>query len=77
MMKLHRSSCIRSVRALPTAIGLAIEGQLSLDDPAFILPDDTPTEPGWQLEAMRIRDLITMTTGTAGSLGFSMSSLIG
>ena len=48
-----------------TAIGLAIgEGQLSLDDPVIsFFPDDTPTEPGWQLEAMRIRDLITMTTG--------------
>ena len=38
--------------------------QLSLDDPVIsFFPDDTPTEPGWQLEAMRIRDLITMTTG--------------
>ena len=48
-----------------TAIGLAIgEGQLSLDDPVIsFFPDDTPTEPGWQLKAMRIRDLITMTTG--------------
>ncbi|HBM77490.1 MAG TPA: serine hydrolase, partial [Verrucomicrobiales bacterium] len=26
-------------------------------------PDDTPADPSWQLKAMRIRDLITMTTG--------------
>ena len=48
-----------------TAIGLAIgEGKLSLDDPVIsFFPDDTPADPSWQLKAMRIRDLITMTTG--------------
>ena len=48
-----------------TAIGLAIgEGLLSLDDPVIsFFPDDTPTNPSWQLKAMRIRDLLTMSTG--------------
>ena len=48
-----------------TAVGLAIEeGQLSLDDPVIsFFPDETPANPSWQLKAMRIRDLITMTTG--------------
>ena len=48
-----------------TAVGLAIEeGHLSLNDPVIsFFPDDTPADPSWQLKAMRIRDLITMTTG--------------
>ena len=48
-----------------TAIGLAIgEGHLSLDDPVVsFFPEEIPDEPSWQLKAMRIRDLITMTTG--------------
>jgi len=48
-----------------TAVGLAIgEGKLSLDDPVIsFFPHDTPADPSWQLKAMRIRDLITMTTG--------------
>lgn len=48
-----------------TAVGLAIEeGQLSLNDPVIsFFPDDTPADPSWQLKAMRIRDLLTMTTG--------------
>ena len=48
-----------------TAIGLAIgEGKLSLDDPVIsFFPEETPDDPGWQLKAMRIRDLITMNTG--------------
>ncbi len=48
-----------------TAMGLAIgEGKLSLDDPVIsFFPEDTPKEPSWQLKAMRIRDLMIMSTG--------------
>jgi len=48
-----------------TAIGLLIaEGKLSLNDKVLaFFPDDAPDEPSWQLQNMRIRDLITMNTG--------------
>ena len=48
-----------------TAIGLAIsEGTLSLDDRVVsFFPDKLPDEPSWELEAMRIRDLLSMSTG--------------
>jgi CubicO group peptidase (beta-lactamase class C family) len=48
-----------------TAIGMAVaEGKLGLDDSVLQhFPADAPTEPTPQLRAMRIRDLLTMTTG--------------
>lgn len=48
-----------------TAIGLAIsEGHLSLDDTIMsFFPDETPEDPSWQLKSMRIRDLLSMSSG--------------
>ncbi len=48
-----------------TAVGLAIEeGLLSLDDPVIsFFPEKLPAEVGYNLENMRIRDLLTMNTG--------------
>lgn len=48
-----------------TGIGLAVaEGLLSLDDPVLkFFPDEAPAEPSANLEAMRVRDLLTMSTG--------------
>ena len=48
-----------------TAVGLAIEeGKLSLDDQVLkFFPEDAPAEPSKNLKAMRVRDLLTMSTG--------------
>jgi CubicO group peptidase (beta-lactamase class C family) len=48
-----------------TAVGLAIgEGKLSVDDPVLkFFPEDAPAEPGQQLKAMRVSDLLRMSTG--------------
>jgi CubicO group peptidase (beta-lactamase class C family) len=48
-----------------TAVGLAAaEGKLSVDDPVLkFFPDDTPAEPSANLKAMRISDLLRMSTG--------------
>ncbi|MDB5292872.1 MAG: penicillin-binding protein beta-lactamase class [Phycisphaerales bacterium] len=48
-----------------TAVGLAIaEGKLSLDDEILkFFPDDAPPEPSNNLKAMRVRDLLSMSTG--------------
>jgi CubicO group peptidase (beta-lactamase class C family) len=48
-----------------TAIGLAVaEGKLSVDDLVLkFFPDDAPKEPSDRLKQMRVRDLLTMTTG--------------
>jgi CubicO group peptidase (beta-lactamase class C family) len=48
-----------------TAVGLAIaDGKLTLDDPVLqFFPEDAPANPGASLKAMRIRDLLTMSTG--------------
>jgi CubicO group peptidase (beta-lactamase class C family) len=50
-----------------TAVGFAIsEELLSLDDRVIdLLPDDVPAEISPNLAAMRVRDLLTMTTGHA------------
>lgn len=49
------------------AVGLAIdEGRLRVDDRVIdLLPDDAPADPGENLQAMRVRDLLTMTAGHA------------
>ena len=48
-----------------TAVGLAIsEGKLSLFDPVVkFFPDDVPTNASDYLKAMKVRDLLTMSTG--------------
>jgi CubicO group peptidase (beta-lactamase class C family) len=48
-----------------TAVGLAVaEGKLSIDDPVLkFFPDEAPSEPTANLKAMRVRDLLTMSTG--------------
>ncbi|SRR5579875_218498 len=48
-----------------TAVGLAIaEGKLSLDDPVLkFFPDAAPEKPSNNLKAMRVHDLLRMSTG--------------
>lgn len=48
-----------------TAVGLAVEeGKLSLDDlVASFFPEDIPEETTWNQTAMRVRDLLSMSTG--------------
>lgn len=50
-----------------TAIGMAVaEGRLSVEDPVLsFFPDETPPRVSKNLAAMRVRDLLTMTTGHA------------
>lgn len=52
-----------------TAVGIAVhEGLLTLDDTVLdLLPDDAPADPGEHLRALRVRDLLTMTTGHSAS----------
>jgi CubicO group peptidase (beta-lactamase class C family) len=48
-----------------TAVGFAAaEGRLSVDDLVLgFFPEDAPADPSANLRAMRVRDLLTMTTG--------------
>jgi CubicO group peptidase (beta-lactamase class C family) len=48
-----------------TAVGLAVaEGELSVDDLVLkFFPEDAPENPSANLKQMRIRDLLTMSTG--------------
>jgi len=48
-----------------TAVGMAVaEGKLSIDDEVLkFFPDDAPDKPSANLKAMRVRDLLTMSTG--------------
>jgi CubicO group peptidase (beta-lactamase class C family) len=48
-----------------TGVGLAIaEGRLSLDDTVLsFFPEDAPASPSENLKAMRVRDLLAMSTG--------------
>jgi CubicO group peptidase (beta-lactamase class C family) len=48
-----------------TAVGLAVaEGKLSIDDPILkFFPEDAPAEPSQHLKMMKVRDLLTMSTG--------------
>ena len=61
-----------------TAVGLAIsEGKLSVDDQVLkFFPEDAPPSPSDNLKAMRIHDLLTMSTGQLPTniQGFSFDS---
>jgi CubicO group peptidase (beta-lactamase class C family) len=48
-----------------TGVGLAVaEGRLSIDDPVLkFFPQEAPHDPSANLRAMRVRDLLTMSTG--------------
>lgn len=48
-----------------TAVGMAVaDGKLSIDDPVLkFFPEDAPAQPSDKLKAMRVRDLLTMSTG--------------
>ncbi len=48
-----------------TAVGLAVaDGKLTVEDPVLkFFPQETPAEPSANLRAMRVRDLLTMSTG--------------
>lgn len=48
-----------------TAVGFAVaEGKLSIDDEVIkFFPEETPANPSNNLKAMRVRDLLTMSTG--------------
>jgi CubicO group peptidase (beta-lactamase class C family) len=48
-----------------TGIGLAVaEGKLTIDDPVLsYFPDEAPADPSPNLKAMRVRDLLSMSTG--------------
>ncbi len=48
-----------------TAVGIAVaEGKFSIDDPVLkFFPEDAPAVPSDKLKAMRVRDLLTMSTG--------------
>ena len=50
-----------------TAVGLAVaEGQLTIDDPVLsFFPEDRPAEVSEHLAAMRVRHLLSMSTGHA------------
>jgi len=50
---------------MSTGVGLAVaEGKLSVDDPVLkFFPEDAPANPSENLKAMRVRDLLTMSTG--------------
>ena len=57
-----------------TAVGLAIaEGKLSLDDQVLkFFPEDAPAEPSRNLRAMRVRDLLRMSTGNQTEAQFGV-----
>lgn len=48
-----------------TAVGFAVaEGKLTVDDPVLgFFPDEAPADPSPHLQALRVRDLLTMSTG--------------
>ena len=48
-----------------TAVGMAVaEGKFSIDDPVLkFFPEDAPENPSDNLKMMRVRDLLTMSTG--------------
>ncbi len=61
-----------------TAVGLAVgEGLLSIDDPVLsFFPEFRPEVVSAHLAAMRVRDLLTMTTGHARGLAESLTGVL-
>lgn len=59
-----------------TAVGLAIaEGKLTLDDPVLkYFPEYAPADPSENLKAMRVRDLLTMSSGQENEIKFSFDT---
>jgi CubicO group peptidase (beta-lactamase class C family) len=59
-----------------TAVGLAVsEGKLSIDDPVLsFFPEDAPAQPSDKLKAMRVRDLLTMTSGHEVEVKFTTNT---
>ena len=56
-------SLSKSFTSTPSGWPIA-EGKLSLDDEVLtFFPDDAPAEPSDNLKAMRVRDLLAMSTG--------------
>lgn len=55
-----------------TAVGLAVaEGKLSIDDRVLqFFPEDSPANPSANLKNMRVRDLLTMSTGHQDELNW-------
>ncbi|EAQ81882.1 serine hydrolase domain-containing protein [Blastopirellula marina] len=55
-----------------TAVGLAVaDGKLSVDDPVLkFFPDLAPENPSENLQAMRVRDLLTMSAGHQDELNW-------
>jgi len=55
-----------------TAVGLAVaEGKLSLDDEVLkFFPEEAPAEPSLNLRAMRVRDLLRMSSGNQTEADF-------
>lgn len=69
-------SVSKSVTA--TAVGIAVAaGLLSVDDRVVdLLPDDAPSDPGENLAAMTVRDLLTMTSGHGtDTMNFTLHNL--
>jgi CubicO group peptidase (beta-lactamase class C family) len=60
-----------------TAVGLAIsEGKLSIDDEVLkFFPQDAPADPSANLKAMRVRDLLCMSTGHQAETPLSPSDI--
>ncbi len=59
-----------------TAVGLAVaEGKLSVDDLVLkFFPESAPAEPAEKLKAMRVRDLLTMTSGHETEVKYSTNA---
>jgi CubicO group peptidase (beta-lactamase class C family) len=62
-----------------TAVGMAVaEGLLTVEDPVLsFFPDEAPADPSENLRAMRVRHLLTMSTGHDTDATGSMSRLGG
>lgn len=59
-----------------TAVGLAVaDGKLSIDDPVLkFFPEEAPAQPSDKLKAMRVRDLLTMTSGQEVEVKFTTNA---
>ena len=59
-----------------TAVGLAVaDGKLSIDDPVLkFFTDEAPANPSDKLKMMRVRDLLTMTSGHEVEVKFNTNT---